>query len=181
MKDDRLRSPVKPEYAEAIGRAAYTFASCKWQVAQSCERLRPGSLRTITGEELTAGKIAKTFIDLCRNMPRSNERDELQVIAQRFAALVIVRSSILHGKPCTASSDEQRLNSDKILEIPDLEAAAGDLVECGGKLTRSTIASYSPTSRREAHAMVPNRSLQRTVDPAARALSSASAAAELRR
>lgn len=74
------------------------------------------------------------FIDLCRNMPRSNERDELQAIAQRFAALVLVRNSILHGKPCTAPSGEQRLSSGKILEIPDLEAAADDFVECGGKL-----------------------------------------------
>lgn len=134
MKDDRLRSPVRPEYVEAIGRAAYTFAACEWQVAWSCERLRPGSLRRISGEELTAGKIAKMFIDLCRNMPRSNERDELQAIAQRFAALVIVRNGILHGKPCTAPGGEQRLSSDKILEIPDLEAAADDFVECGGKL-----------------------------------------------
>jgi hypothetical protein len=134
MKDDRLRSPVKPEYVEAIGRAAYTFASCEWQVAWSCERIQPGSLQKLVDEELTAGRIAKKFIDLCRNMPKSKEREELQAIAQRFAELVLVRNAILHGKPCTAPDGEQRLSADKIIEISDLEIAADDFVECGSKL-----------------------------------------------
>ncbi|MDO8349681.1 MAG: hypothetical protein Q7S94_00830 [Gallionella sp.] len=147
MKDDRLRSPVKPEYVEAIGRAAYTFASCEWQVAWSCERIQPGSLRVLVDEELTAGKIAKKFIDLCRNMPKSKEREELQAIAQRFSELVPVRNAILHGKPCTAPDGEQRLSADKIIEIGDLEAAADDFVECGSKLNEiyyRFLNSYAP-------------------------------------
>lgn len=147
MKDDRLRSPVKSEYVEAIGRAAYTFASCEWQVAWSCERIRPGSLKMLVDEELTAGKIAKKFIDYCRNMPESKERKELQAIAKRFSELVLVRNAILHGKPCTAPDGEQRLGADKIIEISDLEAAADDFVECGSKLNEiyyRFLNSYAP-------------------------------------
>lgn len=136
MKDDRLRSPVKPEYVQALGLAAYAFASCEWQVAWSCERIRPGSLRKITGDELTAGKIAKLFIDLCRNMPRSTQRSELQAIAGEFARLVLVRNDILHGKPCTAPSGEQRLSGRQVIEIRDLEDAADDFVACGSRLNK---------------------------------------------
>lgn len=147
MKDDRLRTPVEPSYVEAIGRAAYVFASCEWQVVWSCERIRPGSLRRMVDEELTAGKIAKVFIDLCRNMQGSRERTDLQAVAQRFSELVAVRNAILHGKPCTAPSGEQRLSSTKVLEPTDLEAAADDFAECGSKLNAiyySFLVTYVP-------------------------------------
>lgn len=134
MKNDRLRSPVKTEYVQALGLAAYTFASCEWQVAWSCERIQPGSLQKITGNELTAGRIAKLFIDLCRNMPKSKERNELQSISKEFARLVLVRNDILHGKPCTAPSGEQRLSGHQIIEISDLEHAADEFIACGSKL-----------------------------------------------
>ena len=147
MKSDRLRAPVKAEYVEALGRAAYTFASCEWQVVWSCERIRPGSLQRIVGEELTAGRIAKVFIDVCRNMPKSTERSELREIAHRFAELVVVRNGIFHGKPCTAPSGEQRLGASSILELTDLESAADDFSECGIKLNSlyySFLTSYVP-------------------------------------
>jgi hypothetical protein len=147
MRNDRLRSSVKSEYLEALGRVAYTFASCEWQVAWSCERLRPGSLHKIVDEELTAGKIAKVFIDLSRNMPKSNERGELQAIAQRFTELVAVRNGILHGKPCTAPDGEQRLSASEVVELGDLESAADDFSECGMRLNLiyySFLKSYAP-------------------------------------
>lgn len=72
--NDRLRSPVKDDYAEALGRVAYAFATLEWQVVWCSEKIKPGSLRRFVGEELTAGKIAKRFIDLCRNMQPSNVR-----------------------------------------------------------------------------------------------------------
>lgn len=147
MKNDRLRTPVEPSYVEALGRAAYVFASCEWQVVWSCERIRPGSLRRIVDEELTAGRIAKVFIDLCRNMPGSRERGELQAIAQRFSELVVVRNGIIHGKPCTAPSGAQRLSSTKVLEPVDLENAADDFAECGSRLNAiyySFLINYAP-------------------------------------
>lgn len=149
MKDDRLRSPVTTEYVQALGLAAYVFASCEWQVAWSCERILPGSLSKIIDGELTAGKIAKLFIDACRNMPKSKERTELQSIAQEFARLVPIRNDILHGKPCTAPSGEQRLSGQQIIEISDLEKAADEFVACGGRLNDlyyKFLVNYEPAS-----------------------------------
>jgi len=134
MKDDRLRSPVKTDYVEALGRAAYTFASLEWQVVWCAEKIKPGSLERIVDEEMTAGRIAKNFIDLTRNMPKSSEREELKLYASKFMELVNIRNSIMHGKPCTGPSGDPRLSGGAVIEISDLEKAADDFVECGGHL-----------------------------------------------
>lgn len=134
MKDDRLRSPVKNDYIEALGRAAYTFATLEWQVVWCVEKIRPNSIRKIIAEEMTAGKIAKLFIDAARNMPKSSAREELRTLASRFMELVSVRNNILHGKPCTGPNGEPRLSGSNVIEIPDFESAADDFVECNGKL-----------------------------------------------
>ena len=147
MKNDRLRSPVKPDYVNALGLAAYTFATCEWQVVWCSEKIRPGSLSKLVGDELTAGKIAKFFLDLTRNMPKSKEREELKQAAEEFARLVDVRNAILHGKPCTGPSGEARLSSRDVLEIDYLENAADEFTACGGELNRlfySFLSTYVP-------------------------------------
>ena len=133
-KNDRLRSPVKADYVDALGRAAYTFATCEWQVVWCCEKIKPGSLRKIVGEELTAGKIAKRFIDTCRNMPKSPEREQLVASALRFSELVVERNRILHGKPCTGPNGDARLSGKGVIEISALEDAADEFSECSSKL-----------------------------------------------
>jgi len=55
-------------------------------------------LDKLVGDERTAGKIAKFFLDLTRNMPKSKEREELRKAAEEFARLVEVRNAILHVK-----------------------------------------------------------------------------------
>lgn len=83
---------------------------------------------------MTAGKIAKRFIDLCRNMPKSKERDKLFNAAKCFSTLVSERNRILHGKPCTGPSGEAKLSSSGVIEISDLESAADAFVECSCEL-----------------------------------------------
>ena len=147
MKDDRKRQAVKTDYVQALGLATYCFASCEWQVAWCCEKIRLGSLRKIVGEEMTAGKIAKYFIDLTRNMPRSPEREELSGAAKVFADLVEERNRILHGKPCTGPNGESRLTSTNVIEIPELEDAADSFAACGGDLNRLShgfLSTYVP-------------------------------------
>lgn len=117
MRDDRKRQPVRDDYALALGRAAYCFVICEWNVVWCCEKIRPGRLKKIVGEELTGGAIAKVFVDLTRNMPKCPERDELSRAAQTFLGLVKVRNSIFHGKPCTGPSGDARLNAEKVLEL----------------------------------------------------------------
>lgn len=130
MKGDRNRQPIMQDYTNALGQAAFCFSICEWNVVWSCEKIKPGALGKIVDEELTAGRIAKRFIDLVRNMPRSAARDELTTVAQNFAGLVQVRNDILHGKPCTGPNGEARLSSKKVLEIEDLENAADAFSEC---------------------------------------------------
>jgi hypothetical protein len=133
-KDDRLRSPLKADYVDALGRAAYTFANCEWQVVWSCEKISPGALQNIVSDELTAGMIAKKFTDLCRNMPKSDEREALEKIAKQFTALVKIRNRILHGKPCTGPNGEARLSGPGVIEIPELEEAADEFTQCSVEL-----------------------------------------------
>ena len=134
MKDDRLRCPVEKEYVKALGLAAYTFASLEWQVVWCMEKIKPESIHKVVGEEMTAGTIAKRFIDATRNMPKSKEREHLKTLAQKFMELVQIRNQIMHGKPCTSPNGDQRLSGDAIIEISTLENAADDFVECSGKL-----------------------------------------------
>lgn len=130
MKGDRNRQPINLDYTYALGQAAFCFSICEWNVVWSCEKIKPGALGKIVDEELTAGRIAKRFIDLVRNMPRSAARDELTTVAQAFAGLVQVRNDILHGKPCTGPNGQARLSSKKVLEIEDLENAADEFSDC---------------------------------------------------
>ena len=147
MLNDRLRSPVKTDYVNALGLAAFTFATCEWQVVWCAERIRPGSLNKLVGDERTAGKIAKFFIDLTRNMPKSKEREELSAAAEEYARLVDIRNAVLHGKPCTGPSGEARLSSGSVLEVPDLEDAADAFTACGSELNRlfyGFLSTYTP-------------------------------------
>jgi hypothetical protein len=134
VKNDRLRCPVEKSYVEAIGLAAYTFSRLEWQVIWCMEKIRPESIHKVVGEEMTAGTIAKKFIDATRNMPKSEEREKLKTLSQRFMELVQIRNNIMHGKPCTSPEGEQRLSGKSIIEVVDLENAADDFTECAGKL-----------------------------------------------
>ena len=134
MSNSRLRIPVDDAYIYALGLAAYAFARCEWQVVWCCEKIKPGAIHKIVDAEKTAGSIGKLFSDLVRNMPKSKGREELAVAAADFLRLVGIRNQILHGKPCTAPDGEQRLSSNEIIQISDLEDAADAFADCGSVL-----------------------------------------------
>ena len=147
MQNDRLRQPIKPDYAGALGTATFCFAICEWNAVWCAERLRPGSLDAFVSGELTAGQIAKKLRDLARNMPDSTERDETIAAAKKFAELVPLRNDILHGKPCTGPNGEARLSSTKVFEIPDLHDAADVFSACSIELNRllhGFLSTYQP-------------------------------------
>lgn len=150
MKNDHKRVPLAADYAHVLGVATYCFASCEWNVVWCCERISPGALGHIVDEELTAGRIGKKFKDLVRNMPASPERETLGELASEFLRLVQVRNSILHGKPCTAPSGEQRLTGSSIWEPQDLLDAADAFTSCSIKLNQhlhGLLAAYQPTQQ----------------------------------
>lgn len=134
MANERLRIPSDPEYIQALGLATYAFARCEWQVVWCCEKIAPGALHKIVSSEMTAGTIAKHFVNIVRNMPKSKVRDELSELAQDFMRLKEERNRIVHGKPCTAPSGAQRLSAEGIIEVDDLERAADSFANCGNRL-----------------------------------------------
>jgi hypothetical protein len=147
MKDARLCQAVKQDYLLALGHATYCFALCEWQVVWCSDKLSPGSVTKFVGEKLEAGKIAKRFLDLTRNMPPSRERETLRSLATRFAELVKLRNQIVHGKPCTGPSGDSRLSAGDIIEIPDLEKAADDFSQCSIELNEQFygfLTNYKP-------------------------------------
>jgi hypothetical protein len=147
MKDARLRQAVKPDYLLALGQATYCFALCEWQVVWCSEKIRPGSVSKFVGEKLEAGKIAKRFLDLTRNMRPSADREALKALAERFATLVDKRNAIVHGKPCTGPNGDSRLSSSRVLEIADLEDAADEFSQCSIELNAQFygfLSTYQP-------------------------------------
>jgi hypothetical protein len=136
MVGERHRIPTDTEYIAALGLATYAFARCEWQVVWCCEKLRTGAVSKVTGGEMTAGKIAKYFANLVRNMPPSETRTTLSELSEEFGRLVAVRNRIVHGKPCTAPSGAQRLSSGGVIELEDIEHAADAFAACGSALNR---------------------------------------------
>ena len=122
------------DQGQFIGFQSLKPVAAQWIWLFQEARIKPGALRKIVGDELTAGRIAKRFIDLVQSMPKSAAREDLGTVAQEFAKLVQVRNKILHGKPCTGPNGYARLSSGRILEIVDLEDAADAFSECGCKV-----------------------------------------------
>lgn len=147
MNNDRLRQPFKLDYNQALGAAASCFAICEWNAVYCAERIKPGALNQMVSAELTAGQIAKKLLDIVRNMPPLNEREELSNAARSFSELVPLRNKILHGKPCTGPNGEARLSSPNVIEIAELENAADAFSACSIELNRllhGFLATYSP-------------------------------------
>jgi len=147
MTPARNRQPFKSDYVSAVGRATLCFTLCEWNVVYCCERIQPGTLQRIVGDELTAGRIAKRFVNLVSRMSNSAESTELLAVANRFSDLVTLRNRIIHGKPCTGPNGEARLSSTGVLEVPELEAAADSFAECSdeaNRLLHGFLSTYSP-------------------------------------
>lgn len=147
MSGERLRQPIKPEYAHALGVATFCFVMCEWNAVYCAERIKPGSLNKFVEDELTAGRIAKKLLDLARNMVPSKERAEVIAAAQSFSDIVPLRNSILHGKPCTGPDGAARLSGSNVLEIVDLENAADTFSACSielNHLLHGFLAGYTP-------------------------------------
>lgn len=136
MSNERLHQPIKANYTEVLGAAAFCFAICEWNAVYCAERISPGAPNKIVAEELTAGKIAKKLLNLARSMPQSKERAEVIAAAQAFADVVPLRNDIMHGKPCNGPSGEARLSGTRIFEISDLEKTADTFSRCSIELNR---------------------------------------------
>lgn len=110
MKNDRLRVPIDEAYVVALGRAAYVFATLEWNAVWCCERMQQNYIQRLGRK--TAGQIAGDLARLARRRPVHQDQKACLEPASEFSRLVLVRNSILHGKPGTAPSGAQRLFRD---------------------------------------------------------------------
>jgi hypothetical protein len=69
MPDERLRIPVHPDYASAIGLAVYCFASLEWDAVWCCEAIERGSVDGL--EDRNAGREGDTLFHLVKRLDSS--------------------------------------------------------------------------------------------------------------
>lgn len=109
MVEINYRIPVAQNYAEALGRAVYSFCYLEWGVIWIIECLSQGFLADATGK--TAGQIADRFLNEVKQPHGLDTSLEARLhgFAQSFQILVRSRNALVHGNPYTADDGEQRL------------------------------------------------------------------------
>lgn len=108
MAASRESIPANDQYLRELGRATCSFAYLEWAVVWLTETIEPGFLSEAT--TLTAGHIARKFTNAVEKVPPSDQDQiELADLARRFGELVEERNRLIHGKPYTAETGEQRL------------------------------------------------------------------------
>ena len=102
------RIPAADEYLRALGRAAYNFAYLEWGIIWLTKTLQPSFLQDASSK--TAGQIAKCFSKAAERLDDTqSSKFRLRKLASDFAEIVDDRNSLMHGKPHTDQTGEQRL------------------------------------------------------------------------
>ena len=134
--DERLRVPMASDYAFALGQATYCFARCEWMVVWCWERLEDNALHDATtgarGRGMTAGVIADRFKSAVERSVDVPECEELLRLANDFRRLVVLRNSLMHGKPHTSNEGWQGLygSGHGSWSVADIEDAADQFTVC---------------------------------------------------
>jgi hypothetical protein len=136
LTDERLSTPVAPEYLNALGLSMFSFSRLEWQVVWCCELISPGFIGDVGS--MTAGQIAKSFQRLAATLLRSPEAEALGKHADTFATLVGTRNGIAHANPGTQEHTGAQLlfRRGTAWEIPDLNAASDEFAACASELNR---------------------------------------------
>ncbi len=141
MTDERLRVPVHPDYASALGLAVYCFANLEWNAVWCCERIEPGSIDNLA--DRTAGRVADTLLHLIGGLGHSVDQSNLQAAATDFRFLVGTRNNLVHSKPGTAPSGEQALfRHGDPWTIAELEGVADAFTACSVRLDQALHAYF---------------------------------------
>lgn len=109
MDNDRFRVPPDKDYFHAIGLATVAFARLEWDAVWCCERLEPGYINSIEPRRKTAGIIANDLAILFSRVSDIALASKLTPFAVEFVEVVKERNGLMHGKPGTAPSGDQRL------------------------------------------------------------------------
>jgi hypothetical protein len=136
MKDERLKIPVLPDYASALGLAIYCFADLEWNAVWCCERLEPGSIENL--EDRTAGRVADTLLHLVKRLRSSSEQTELGYAAADFRFLVGTRNNLVHAKPGKTHDGAQGLfRHGDPWTLVELEGVADAFAACSTRINNS--------------------------------------------
>jgi hypothetical protein len=109
LSDERLRIPIDAPYLHVTGLALICFARLEWSAVWCCEKLQPGYLGTIQSQRKTPGTIANDFAGMTAAHADPDISSNLGSRANEFRNLVKRRNDLMHAKPETASTGEQRL------------------------------------------------------------------------
>lgn len=109
MSDDRLRVPQDPDYFHAIGLAAVAFARLEWNAVWCCNQLQENYIQTIERQKKTAGIIGSDLKHLFLRVSDKDLRAKVVPFADEFKLIVADRNALMHGKPGTGRTGEQRL------------------------------------------------------------------------
>ena len=123
-KDDRLRIPLDPKYAEVFGHATICFARLEWDAVYCCEGMQKNYLYTV--RKKTAGKIADDLVRLVGTLSDVKLKARCETPANEFKRLVGVRNSLIHGNPATAPGGEQWIVRNGAFWTPELICDAAD-------------------------------------------------------
>jgi hypothetical protein len=113
VKNDRLRVSIDEAFLSSLGLATLCFARLEWDAVWCCEKIEPGYIDTVT--QKTAGQIANDLIEKVSQIPDEILQQHLRADAESFQGLVRRRNDLVHAKPCTAPTGEQRLARDGII------------------------------------------------------------------
>lgn len=132
MENDRLRVPVDPDYAAALGLATYCFASLEWNAVSCGDKLRPGYVNLVPRK--TAGEIAKDVCAFADMIADRDKRARFRTAAEEFKRLVERRNALMHANPATVDG-RQRLVRDGFPWNPaGLEELADEFTACSLEL-----------------------------------------------
>jgi len=128
-KDDRLRVPLDPKYAEVLGLATYCFARLEWDAVYCCEGMQKNYLRSVRNK--TAGQIADDFVRLVSALSDQQLKARCEAPANEFKRLVGARNALIHSNPATEPGGNQRLVRDGSFWTPELiDEAADEFTAC---------------------------------------------------
>jgi hypothetical protein len=133
--DDRLRIPQDPDYFHSLGLAAVAFARLEWNAVWCCERLSQGYIQTIERDKKTAGRIARDLKSLFQRVQDATLQAKTLPLASKFIDLVDERNGLMHGKPGTSGTGDQRLfRGGSEWTIQEIDSFADDCVKAASPL-----------------------------------------------
>ncbi len=140
MTGERERVVLDPEYATALGEALYCFALCEWNAVYCIQKCEPGYVAdAFRPTQITmAGTIAYKLLSVSQKMAEGSLKAEWQQVAQQFVDLVTTeRNRLIHAKPGTNITDEQRLFYCGFeWTIKQVGRVADSFADCGKALNR---------------------------------------------